>query len=151
VYYAFDTTISEEGKMYSIKKIEIDESISGRSIATITAKTTEMTMTLEIVAARIQQLETQMERALELLEDKETKPKGVKKAKAEKPKRRGTTGYILYSKTNRADVKAEMEGAKPTEVVTELAKRWKALSDEEREEWKTQAKVDVDFEAEMEK
>ena len=108
-------------------------------------------MTLEIVGARIQQLETQMERALELLEEKETKGKGAKKPKEEKPKRRGTTGYILYSKTNRADVKAEMEGAKPTEVVTELAKRWKALSEEERMEWNTRAKVDVEFEAEMAK
>ena len=90
-------------------------------------------MTLEIVAARIQQLERQMERVLELVEEKETKPKG------EKPKRRGTTGYILYSKTNRAEAKAEMEGAKPTEVVTELAKRWKALTEEEREEWNAKA------------
>ena len=115
-----------------------------------------MSMTLEIVAARIQQLETQMDRVLELLEEKETKGKGAnkpkgEKPKAEKPKRQGTTGYILYSKTNRADVKAEMEGAKPTEVVTELAKRWKALSEEEREEWNTRAKVDVEFEAEMAK
>ena len=96
-------------------------------------------MTLEIVAARIQQLETQMERAIELLEDKEAKPKGANEPKAEKPKRRGTTGYILYSKTNRADVKAEMEGAKPTEVVTELAKRWKALSHEKRMKWNAKA------------
>tara|TARA_Y100000591_G_scaffold274859_1_gene251326 strand:+ start:443 stop:778 length:336 start_codon:yes stop_codon:yes gene_type:complete len=111
-------------------------------------------MTLEIVAARIEELERQTDRVLELLEEKEAKAKGEKKPKAEKPekpKRRGTTGYILYSKTNRADVKAEMEEAKPTEVVTELARRWKALSDEEREEWNTRAKVDVEFEAEMAK
>ena len=111
-----------------------------------------MSMTLEIVAARIQQLETQIERALELMEDKEVKPKGAKKPKAEKPKaekakRRGMTGYILYSKTNRAEVKAEMEEAKPTEVVSELAKRWKALTEEEREEWNAQAKEANEVEA----
>ena len=110
-----------------------------------------MSMALEIVGARIEELERQMERVLELVEEKEGKGKGAKKPKAEKAKRRGTTGYILYSKTNRADVKAEMEGAKPTEVVTELAKRWKGLSEPEREEWNTRAKVDVEFEAEMAK
>jgi len=107
-------------------------------------------MTLEIVAARIQQLETQMERVLELVEDKETKRKGAKKPKAEKAekgKRRGTTGYILYSKTYRADVKAEMEDAKPTEVVTALAKMWKALSEPERMEWNTRAKEANEAEA----
>ena len=102
-------------------------------------------MTLEIVAARIQQLETQMERMLELVEEKEVKRKAAKKPKAEKPKaekakRRGMTGYILYSKTNRAEVKAEMEGAKPTEVVTALAKMWKELSEPERQEWNARAK-----------
>ena len=102
-----------------------------------------MSMTLEIVAARIQQLETQMERVLELVEEKEVKRKGAKKPKAEKAekaKRRGMTGYILYSKTNRAEVKAEMEGAKPTEVVTALAKMWKELSEPERQEWNVRAK-----------
>ena len=107
-------------------------------------------MTLEIVAARIQQLETQMERVLELVEEKEVKRKGAKKPKAEKAekaKRRGMTGYILYSKTNRAEVKAEMEEAKPTEVVSELAKRWKALTEEEREVWNAQAKEANEVEA----
>ena len=100
-------------------------------------------MTLEIVAARIQQLETQMERVLELMEEKEMKRKGEKPEKAEKAektKRRGITGYIMYSSVNRPIVKEEMAEAKPTEVVTELAKRWKALSDEEREEWNERAK-----------
>ena len=100
-------------------------------------------MTLEIVAARIEELERQTDRVLELLEEKEAKAKGEKKPKAEKPekpKRRGTTGYILYSKTNRAEVKAEMEGAKPTEVVTALAKMWKELSEPERQEWNARAK-----------
>ena len=109
-----------------------------------------MSMTLEMVAARIQQLETQMERVLELMEPKAEKPK-AEKPKAEKPKRRGMTGYILYSKTNRTTVKEELGEVKPTEVVTELAKRWKALSEPEREEWNTRAKVDVEFEAEMAK
>ena len=108
-----------------------------------------MSMTLEIVAARIQQLETQMERVLELMEEKETKPK-EKKPKVEKTpkaKRRGMTGYILYSKTNRAEVKEELGEVKPTEVVTELAKRWKALDDEGREEWNARAKEANEAEA----
>jgi len=136
-------------------------------------------MTLEIVAARIQQLEAKMERAIELLEEKETKPKGAKKpkaakaekpekpkaakaekpekpkaAKAEKPKRRGMTGYLKYASVNRPGVKAEMmdggvENPKPTEVVTEVARRWKALSDEEREEWNARAKEGEEVEVEV--
>ena len=127
-----------------------------------------MSMTLEIVAARIQQLEAKMERAIELLEEKETKPKGAKKpkaakaekpekpkaAKAEKPKRRGMTGYLKYASVNRPGVKAEMmdggvENPKPTEVVTEVARRWKALSDEEREEWNARAKEGEEVEVEV--
>ena len=122
-------------------------------------------MTLEIVAARIQQLETQMERAIELLEGKETKPKAAKKPKAEKaekpkaektekPKRRGMTGYLKYASVNRPVVKAEMmeggaENPKPTEVVTEVARRWKALSEEEREEWNARAKEGEEVEVEV--
>ena len=81
------------------------------------------------------------------------KAKPAKSADAanEKPKaKRGPTGYLLYANAVRADVKVEMEaeleeGAKlkPQLVVTEIAKRWKALADDEREEWVDQAKSDT--------
>ena len=124
-----------------------------------------MSMTLEIVANRITELEKQMAAVLAKLDEKteatatEAKPKKEKKEKSpkkekaekeEKPKKkRGMTGYLLFSKENRAAVKEELGEVKPTEVVTEVAKRWKALTDEEREEWNTRAKEGQEVEVEV--
>ena len=124
-----------------------------------------MSMTLEIVANRIAELEKQMVAVLAKLDEKteatatEAKPKKEKKEKSpkkekaekeEKPKKkRGMTGYLLFSKENRAAVKEELGEVKPTEVVTEVAKRWKALTDEEREEWNTRAKEGQEVEVEV--
>jgi len=76
------------------------------------------------------------------------KAKGAKKAAkadGEKPKRR-TTGYLMFSAAMRPEVKAEMaevleedEKLAPQEVVRELAKRWKALGDEEKLGWNQRA------------
>lgn len=117
-----------------------------------------MSMTLEIVANRIAELEKQMAAVLEKLEEKaeekpkkkEKSPKKEKAEKEEKPKKkRGMTGYLLFSKENRAAVKEELGEVKPTEVVTEVAKRWKALTDEEREDWNTRAKEGQEVEVEV--
>ena len=104
-----------------------------------------MSMTLEIVAKRIVELEKQMAIVMAKMDDekpkKEKKEKSPKKEKEEKPKKkRGMTGYLLFSKENRAAVKEELGEVKPTEVVTEVAKRWKALTDEERAKWNQTAK-----------
>ncbi len=120
-----------------------------------------MSMTLELVANRIAELEKQMAAVLSKLEEKteekpkkkaqkEKSPKKEKAEKEEKPKKkRGMTGYLLFSKENRATVKEELGDVKPTEVVTEIAKRWKALADEEREEWNTRAKEGKEVEVEV--
>ncbi len=116
-----------------------------------------MSMTLEIVANRIAELEKQMTAVLAKLEEKaekEEKPKKVKKEKSPKKekadgepkKKRGLTGYLLFSKEKRSEVKAELGEVKPTEVVTEVAKRWKALTEEERATWNERAKEDKDME-----
>ena len=71
-----------------------------------------------------------------------------KAADPDKPKaKRGPTGYLLYTKELRPEVKAEMEAElgdgeklKPQDVVTALAARWKALGDEEKAEWNAKAK-----------
>lgn len=62
-----------------------------------------------------------------------------------KPKRK-TTGYLLFSKEMRADVKEALEAdleegekLKPQATVTELAAQWKALTEEEQAEWKERA------------
>ena len=71
-----------------------------------------------------------------------------KKATTDKPKtKRGTTGYLMFTSHSRSEVTAEMtkaladgEKLKPSQVVTELGARWKALSDEEKSEWNDKAK-----------
>ena len=71
-----------------------------------------------------------------------------KAADPDKPKaKRGPTGYLLYTKELRPEVKAEMEAElgddeklKPQDVVTALAARWKALGDDEKAEWNAKAK-----------
>jgi hypothetical protein len=79
-----------------------------------------------------------------------TKASGKKKTETtDKPKtKRGTTGYLMYTGELRKEVTDEMaksladgEKLKPSQVVTELAGRWKALSDEEKAEWNEKAKA----------
>ena len=120
-----------------------------------------MSMTLEIVANRIAELEKQMSAVMAKLEEattekpkkanKEKSPKKEKPEKEEKPKKkRGMTGYLLFSKEKRPEVKEELGDVKPTEVVTEVAKRWKALTDEERATWNDRAKEGEEVEVEIE-
>ena len=120
-------------------------------------------MTLEIVANRIAELEKQMTAVLAKLEEKvekvekEEKPKKAKKEKSPKKekadgepkKKRGLTGYLLFAKEKRPEVKEELGEAKPTEVVTEVAKRWKALTEEERAAWNERAKEGEEVEVEV--
>ena len=120
------------------------------------------TMTLEIVSQRIAELEKQMAAVLVKIEfdgknEKEEKPKKAKKEKSPKEekvdgepkKKRGLTGYLLFSKEKRPEVKEELGEVKPTEVVTEVAKRWKALTEEERATWNERAKEGEEVEVEV--
>ena len=111
-------------------------------------------MTLEMVAERVAVLEKQM--ASLLANPVDEKPKPTKKPKKdkdsddEKPKTKRISGYILYSKANRDDVKALLtsddEKPKNTEIMCKLAQNWKALSDDERTEWNAKAKEIKDTE-----
>ena len=73
--------------------------------------------------------------------------KKEKKAKTDpadaKPKR--VTGYILFCNSNRDDVKTKLslddEKPKNTEVLTELARLWKAIDSDEKDEWNAKAKA----------
>jgi hypothetical protein len=75
------------------------------------------------------------------------KSKKETKKESDAPKKKGTTGYLLFAKEMRPDVKAELEAAleegvklKSSETVTEIANRWKALDDDEKGEWNEKAK-----------
>tara|TARA_B100000902_G_scaffold40831_2_gene48415 strand:- start:17 stop:367 length:351 start_codon:yes stop_codon:yes gene_type:complete len=80
------------------------------------------------------------------------KPKKQPKTDSDddKPKKKRTSGYILYSNAMRDDVKEALtfDGEKPKnpDIMRELAKNWKALSDDEQEVWKTKAKEIKDAE-----
>ena len=118
-----------------------------------------MALTIEILSQRVEVLEKQMAALLAdnstkiddkpknktNKDDKEDKPKKKtkKEDKEDKPKKKRVSGYLLFSKVNRDDVKQELFGdekPKNSEIMVELGKRWKALEDEEREEWNRQAK-----------
>jgi len=84
----------------------------------------------------------------------EVKDKPTKKVKAvkkevssdeEKPKKKRTSGYLLYSADMRETVKTKLtsDGAKlkNQDIMTELGAMWKALSDEEKAPWNEKAKV----------
>ena len=73
----------------------------------------------------------------------------AKKTEGDKPKvKRGPTGYLMFTKDARPAVKEAMEAEldegvklKPQLVVTELAKRWRELSDDEKAIWNEKAKT----------
>ena len=75
-------------------------------------------------------------------------PKSEKKKATDKPKtKRGTTGYIEFSKIERPaaveHLKSELEDGEklsPQDTVRELGARWKALSKEEQSVWTNKAK-----------
>ena len=113
-------------------------------------------MTIE---QRLDVLEKQM--ALLLADKKEQsdvkadKPKKPKKSKKdqdsddEKPKKKRVSGYLLFSSVHRDEVKQELFGEekpKNSEIMVELGKRWKALTDEERDEWNAKAKANAEAE-----
>jgi len=115
-------------------------------------------MTIELVAQRLEVLEKQMamllsDKAIDVSDNKpKKKPKKEKKSDSddEKPKKKRVSGYILYSNASRDDVKEALtaDGEKPKnpDIMRELAKNWKALSEEEQELWKTKAKELKDIE-----
>lgn len=113
-----------------------------------------MSTTLELVAQRVEILEKQM---AALMNDNTTQPtKPDKKSKKEKPKsdsdddlpkKKRVSGYILFGKDQRDNVKTELEAAanadtkvKSTEVMKRLGELWKDLPEATREQWNTKAK-----------
>ena len=120
-------------------------------------------MTLELVAQRVEILEKQMAALMADKTTDHTKPdKKSKKDKKDKkstksdsdddaPKKKRVSGYILFGKAERDNVKAELETAatlagdphakvKSTEVMKRLGELWKELPDATRDHWNAKAK-----------
>lgn len=108
-----------------------------------------MSMTLEMVAARVAILEKQMADLMSEEKPKKETKKEKKEAKVktdEPKKKRGVSGYLVFAKEMRETAKEKLtkagnEGAKPTEVLTEVAKMWRDLDEEGKEEWNNKAKT----------
>ena len=102
-------------------------------------------MTIELLNQRVQVLEKQL---VALMGDKtaDKKDKKVKKEKDASPKPKRTSAWILFQAANREGVKERLseetgdEKVKSTDVMTELAKMWKGLSDEEKSPYEEKAK-----------
>ena len=112
---------------------------------------TTMAMTIEILSQRVEALEKQLALLLENKAEEvvEKKPKKSKKPKDEssddeKPKTKRVSGYILFSNATRDEVRDSLtkgdEKPKNTDIMKELARLWKDLSDEDKEPWNTKAK-----------
>ena len=60
------------------------------------------------------------------------------------PKKKHTSGYILYYNAHRTEVKETLtkrdQNPKNTDILIKLAENWKLLNDEDREKWNTKAK-----------
>ena len=87
--------------------------------------------------------------------EEKTKPKKstkTKKDESDEPKpKRPPTGYLLYSKDVREEIKTDLtealdedEKLKAKDVVVAIAARWKALDQEERDVWNTRAKSNAE-------
>ena len=128
------------------------------------------TTTIEMLVARVETLEKQLalilkDQVADVKKSKKSKdkssdeevvvvktPKKTKKSKDEpssddedKPKKkRGPSGYILFSKENRGDAIAKLlvgdEKPKNTEVMKQVAQMWQELDAEEKAEWNAKAK-----------
>ena len=110
-----------------------------------------MSTTIETLTQRVEVLEKQI--ALLLKDNQEPEnPKKTKKSKKnnasdsedEKPKKKRVSGYILFSNASRDEVRDSLttddEKPKNTDIMKQLAKMWKELSDDEKEAWNNKAK-----------
>tara|TARA_B100000427_G_scaffold201264_1_gene167254 strand:- start:115 stop:465 length:351 start_codon:yes stop_codon:yes gene_type:complete len=107
-----------------------------------------MSTTIEILAERVAVLEKQIalllsEKAVDVSETKPAKKSKKVKDNDDKPKKKRTSGYIIYSKAHRDEVKESLtedsEKPKSTDIMKKLAENWKLLSDEDREKWNAKA------------
>ena len=115
-------------------------------------------MTIEMLTARVAELEKQLTSVMSKMEVE--KPKKVKKEKSVEPKeksvepkkvgepkkKRGVSGYLLYAKEMRQSAKEALvengnETPKPTEVLTQVAKMWRDMSEEDKIVWNDKAKA----------
>ena len=105
-------------------------------------------MTIDMLLDRVAVLEKQMALLMphESHDIYHSKPKKSYKESSDddNSKKKRVSGYILFSKATREEVKTELaalkDSPKNTEIMCQLAKNCKALSDQARDDWNTKAK-----------
>ena len=106
-----------------------------------------MSTTIEMLVARVEELEKQMSQVMAKTGLEKPKKEKPKKDKSDEPKKkRGVSGYLVYAKEMRPTAKDKLlengnETPKPTEVLTQVAKMWRELSEEDKSEWNDKAKA----------
>ena len=115
--------------------------------STINANIVQRVELLEKQVALLLKADVPVEAVPDAKEKPTKKAKVAKKeviAEEEKPKKKRTSGYLLYSADTREAVKTKLTtgGAKlkNQDIMTELGAMWKALSEEERTKWNDKAK-----------
>lgn len=63
----------------------------------------------------------------------------VKSKESEEKGKRPLSGYNLFSKEERPILKKDIPDIKPKDIMGEIAKRWKALSEDQRKKWNDRA------------
>ena len=115
-----------------------------------------MSITLDLLAQRVEILEKQMAALMatydhHLPDKKHKKDKKLKTTYSDTdlhaPKKKRVSGYILFGKAERDNVKALLEAnalpdskVKSTEVMKRLGELWKALHQDTRDQWNAKAK-----------
>lgn len=101
-----------------------------------------------IMEARVAELENKVKHLMEQIgvDMPEKKNKSKNSTTEESKKKKSVTGYLLYANDTRASVKQSLidtgtENPKPTDVIKEVAKLWKSLTDEDRHTWNLKAKA----------
>lgn len=97
------------------------------------------------LTARVEKLELKVK---ELSKESNEDKKGKKLKKEVEKKKRLPSGYNLYCKATREEIKkileeelSEGEKLKSQDVMKKLGEMWKELSDDERNVWNTKAKT----------
>ena len=110
-----------------------------------------MTMTLELLVARVETLEKQM--AVLMKDTQENKDKHEKKGKKptkeshdDEPKKKRVSGYNLFVKTNREEafntlLKDSNDKPKGSDVMKKLGAMWKDLDSQLQADWNNKAKL----------
>ena len=88
----------------------------------------------------IEEDDTEMENLKKLLAEKnKSKKTSEKKTSEKKTSEKKTTGFSLFCKETRKEVKEENPDAKSADITKLLSGMWKELSKEDQQEWKDRA------------